>query len=262
MATGQRIAAIWAGPVPDGVRERIREILDGSRSGGTGLQVFFRADDIARPDAQFVRLMQLFMAHRVPLCLAVVPAWLGAAEWQGMKPFDPANAQWCWHQHGWSHTSHEPRGKKCEFGNDRSRGDIRRDLEAGRGRLKKILGSLFCPVFTPPWNRCSLATMELLGELQFQALSRYENARPIAPATLPDLAVNVDLHTRREGDGQQGWDGLFAELADAVRCGRIGFMLHHQLMNDAAFVFLDTLLTELRSRQDVSCVTFRELLAG
>jgi hypothetical protein len=142
--------------------------------------------------------MRLFLAHRMPLCLAVVPEWLDRSAWAKMQEYGPANPLWCWHQHGWNHTNHEPEGKKCEFGESRDRAAIQTDLRKGSEHLGRLLGDLFLPVFTPPWNRCSRATLEILAELGFLAVSRFNNARPPAAGILPELAVNVDLHTRRE----------------------------------------------------------------
>ena len=150
-------------------------------------------------------------------------------------------------------------GKNANSGNPGTAPRSRPICARGSEHLGRLLGDLFLPVFTPPWNRCSRATLEILAELGFLAVSRFTNARPPADGIVSELAVNVDLHTRREVDFRQGWDGLFEEMAAAACSGRIGFMLHHQRMNDAAFDFLDILLTELRSRS-VACRTFRELL--
>lgn len=255
------LSALWSGPLPGGLRQNIRAALASADNSPHPPRIFFRADDIGAADARFCRMMHLFMTRRVPLCLAVVPAWLDGPAWEKMGQFEPAGPLWCWHQHGWSHANHEPEGKKCEFGESRDREAIRADLRQGRGRLTRLLGELFLPVFTPPWNRCSGATLEILAEEGFSAVSRFSNAKPSAAGIIPDLAVNVDLHTRREPDSRQCWEGLFNELAAAATGSRIGFMLHHQRMNDAAFVFLDILLAELRSRQ-ACCWTFREMLEG
>lgn len=255
-----KISALWTESLPGGVRQKIRASLENAGSGGQPPRVFFRADDIAVADERFSRLMRLFAARRMPLCLALVPGWLDSAGWKKMQEYGPAGRLWCWHQHGWNHTNHEPEGKKCEFGESRDRAAIHADLRRGRDHLRRLLGDLFLPVFTPPWNRCSITTLEALAELGFHAVSRFNNARPSAFGIIPDLAVNVDLHTRKEADFRQGWQLLLEELTAAARSGCIGFMLHHQRMNDAAFDFLDILLAEL-AFTDAVCCTFRELLA-
>jgi hypothetical protein len=52
----------------------------------------------------------------------------------------------------------------------------------------------------------------------------------------------VDLHTRKETSPKSGWENLLEELSLALGSGRVGIMLHHQRMNDAAFRFLELLL--------------------
>ena len=79
--------------------------------------IFFRADDVAAPGEKFARLMDIFKRHQVPLCLAVVPAWLTGRRWQYLKGQGAKESSlWCWHQHGWRHVNHETDGKKQEFG--------------------------------------------------------------------------------------------------------------------------------------------------
>lgn len=254
------VSAIWSDTPPAGIQVKIKEILAQAAQKGQQVDVFFRADDVARVDKRFCRLMQLFRSQQMPLCLAVVPEWLNNAAWKDMQQFCPASPLWCWHQHGWNHMNHESQGKKSEFGSSRHREDIRNDLVNGSKHLSAILDNLFCPVFTPPWNRCSSTTLELLEELDFLAVSRSKNAKPLYAGPLPDLAVNVDLHTRRETDCREGWNNLFTELTEAAQSGRIGLMLHHGRMNDAAFDFLRILLPELQSHKGVTCGTFRDLL--
>ncbi len=228
---------------------------------GRPVEIFFRADDIGPVDDNFRRLMTLFRQHRFPLCLAVVPAWLTGQRWRRMEEFGPCDPLWCWHQHGWDHTSHQRSGRKSEFGDQRSRQAIRSDLVRGRSRLEELLGPAFFPVFTPPWNRCSLETLELLAELDYAAVSRTPGARPSAGALLPDLAVGVDLHTRKETDPDRAWDNLLQEFARGCDAGRIGIMIHHQLMNDRGLAFLDMLLTICRRHTGLlrPC-TFRDML--
>jgi hypothetical protein len=172
----------------------------GERVAG-GVRVYFRADDVAVPGRRFQRMMELFAARRAPLSLAMVPAWLTPGRWRQVSAAASRLPElWCWHQHGWRHADHEPAGKKQEFGPARPAGALRFDISRGRARLESILGRHFYPVFTPPWNRCSGDALRILTELGFAAVSRSRGAQPPAPAGLPEVAVDVDLHTRRDAD--------------------------------------------------------------
>jgi len=226
---------------------------------GTG-HIFFRADDVAAPGRNFAKLMDIFRRQRVPLCLAVVPAWLTGRRWQYLKSLGAKEfSLWCWHQHGWRHVNHEIDGKKQEFGASRRRSDIKRDLMQGKRRLEDLIEAEFYPVFTPPWNRCSLSTLQLLRDLGYAAVSRSRGSRPKVPGELSDFFVNVDLHTRKERDPALGWRNLFNELQQAISSNCCGIMIHHQRMNDAAFDFLEMLLKSMVRHKAFQLVHFKHL---
>jgi hypothetical protein len=222
--------------------------------------IFFRADDVATPGEKLAGLMDIFKHHRVPLCLAVVPAWLTGRRWQYLKGLGAKESSlWCWHQHGWRHFNHEIDGKKQEFGASRSRSDIKRDLLLGKRRLEDLMEADFYPVFTPPWNRCSLSTLQLLWDLGYEAVSRSRNSKPKPPMELSDFYVNVDLHTRKERDPASGWSNLFNELQQAISSDCCGIMIHHQRMNDGAFDFLEVLLKTMVKHREFQLLHFKHL---
>ena len=261
MSVQRRSAAIWNRTLPADLEQRLTESLYPGEDRQAPMEIFFRADDIGIMDDNLGQLLRLFRHHRIPLCLAVVPAWMDERAWRQMAGYTPDDPLWCWHQHGWAHRNHQKSGRKSEFGSHRSREEIRDDLARGSNHLQTLLGSCFFPVFTPPWNRCSEQTLQVLSELDFTAVSRTPTARPEAKGIITDLPVNVDLHTRREQDPAEGWDNLWQELSMAAASGRIGIMIHHQLINGRGFRFLDILLTFCRHHPCLRLCTFRELLA-
>lgn len=227
----------------------------------TPVRVFFRADDIGVPGKRFFRLMELFIHHQVPLCAAVVPAWLNPQRWNVLRKMDANSPHlWCWHQHGWRHVSHEIAGKKQEFGPRRAIGDIRQDIVRGREKLERLLQDRFCPVFTPPWNRCDARSLAILKSSGFKAVSRHHRSMPKTGKDFPDFCINVDLHTRSEITPEDGWQGLWNELRMAVSSGTCGIMIHHQRMNPQAFEFLDMLLDRIRQDRRMRPVHFADML--
>lgn len=225
---------------------RLVAILGGAPA-GTG--VFFRADDVGVPSEKCRLMMASFVRHEVPLHMAVTPAWLTSSRWSTLRGWGGDRDLWCWHQHGWRHVNHQQSGKKSEFGTDRTEVAKGDDLAKGRARLEMIMGDDFRPVFTPPWNRFDRQAGEILLRHGYRVVSRSqgEAMKVPLPGGLPEMPINVDLHTRGETDPAQGLAALLDECEQAVALGHIGFMLHHQRMNDAALAFLDAMLHTLSS---------------
>ena len=156
------VSPIWREPDPDSYLKLKKCIDFGCKRLNGQIEVFFRDDDVGVPSCNFTRLLGLFAEYRMPLALAVVPAWLTVPRWRQIQSIADAHPSlWCWHQHGWRHANHEPVGKKCEFGPGRTESGIYSDLKRGRERLEEIMGVYYFPVFTPPWNRCDSSSMEL-----------------------------------------------------------------------------------------------------
>lgn len=237
-------APLYSRPINNLESNIHQAITRGSAAAGETVRVFFRADDIGVPSKRCSAMLELFQRYSVPLGLAVVPTWITAQRWQSIcAEIDTAKAPlFCWHQHGWAHKNHETQGKKQEFGDSRPAENIAHDILRGRDRLHQLLGSAFVPLFTPPWNRCGTAAMELLAASGYTALSRSSGARPSPPSGLADIQINVDLHTRKESAPQVSAQQLFGELELAMASGYAGIMLHHQRMNHHALNLLECLL--------------------
>jgi hypothetical protein len=254
------ISALYTKLPHDTGRQLEQSIERGLNRGAGEVQIFFRADDIGVPGKQLSQLIHLFVKHRLPLCLATVPTWLTAERFQTLEKLTGGpSSQWCWHQHGWLHRNHERSGKKQEFGAGRPAEKQLADLKKGQERLLNIMGDSFGPFFTPPWNRCSHETLKGLTDFGFLAVSRSRNAQPLSPPNLPDLQVNIDLHTRKEVDPERSFQIFLEELEDSIAGGRGGVMIHHQRMNQAAFDFLALLLSIISSKQKLHPVRFQDM---
>jgi hypothetical protein len=257
------ISSIWLQP-PSDLAAQVERCIRAAAADIAGADpgyTYFRADDVAVPGRQFYRMMELFSNYRVPLSLAVVPAWFTRERWNSFQGRGfGASSLWCWHQHGWRHANHETTGKNKEFGGARQYSEIQNDLLKGRQRLERILGNHFYPIFTPPWNRCNIDTLDLLAEHKYLAVSRNCGALPSSAEKLPDLCIDVDLHTRKAPDPVSGWKHLFKALKKDISSGRCGIMIHHQKMNAAAFDFLEILLKTLKACKKIRLVNFKDLI--
>lgn len=255
------VSQLYRASHPDIEKRIILHIAKGCEAAPSPVRLFFRTDDIGVPSKKFTDLITCFRKHQLPLCLATVPSWLTRSRYtEILQQTGGIGDQWLFHQHGRLHKNFELTGKKQEFGPSRSKQDILHSLRAGKNRLEQLLDNNFFPVFTPPWNRCSIQTLESLIELNFKAVSRSHGAKPPTLPQLPDLQVRVDLHTRKESSPHESMNNLLTELEEGLASGLCGIMIHHQRMDKAAVDFLDLLLTLLNSQPGITPLHFGDLL--
>lgn len=214
--------------------------LDGRRD---PLDVFLRDDDAGWEPERLERQVGQCNAFGLPLDLAVIPAAVTdecAALLLRLRRAHTAGLHW--HQHGWTHTNHEPTGRACEFGPSRSAADIRRDIAAGQQVMTARFGQTLDPIFTPPWNRCTDTTAQVLCDLGFAVLSRDTTAPPVHLPSLIECPTTTDWFAKRHGErlDREAW-AIAAATAFAGR-GPVGLLLHHAVMDDAEFEALDPVL--------------------
>ncbi|MHB1568095.1 MAG: polysaccharide deacetylase family protein [Solirubrobacteraceae bacterium] len=206
---------------------------------------FFRDDDAGWEDRRLAALTGAFRDTGVKVDLAAIPATISPALGRRLADLVDDGAVSV-HQHGWAHANHERSGRRCEFGPSRGLAAQARDIARGQRALAERLGRPPAPIFTPPWNRCTPVTAELLADMGFAALSADSTAPLRDVAGLTEIPVTVDW-TRCFSRGGR------TELARALlragaTCGDrpIGLMLHHAVMHEDELVALRELLALLR----------------
>ena len=223
--------------------------LHAALASGKTVDVFFRDDDVDEDEATLRRLLKLFAARQVPLVLGVIPARLSTACIALLQPFS-ASVELV--QHGWQHVNHETTDRKCEFGASRSWAEQRDDLSRGQARMNEAFGKQWFPAFIPPWNRCTEVTEQALRQLGFQVLSKLHESEAKAIATLPELSVTLDLFRWKAGAQLKPVAELWQAITQQIQQGRpLGIMLHHKVMAEDAFAFLEQLLDELQQAANV-----------
>ena len=232
------------------------------RDAGREVQFWWRDDDAARPDPALSRLLALAQRTGVPLALAVIPAHAEAQAFAALGPMVSIL------QHGSDHVNRAPEGeKKCEF-SGAMRVSIAR-LAAARDRLAGIVKGRLLPVLAPPWNRAPDALLPQLASAGFRGLSRYGVRRsPQAAPGVVQVNTHVDLIAWRAGRGFAGEAQVLAAAAAhlaAKREGRAdaaeatGWLSHHAVHDEAAWVFLQQLFETLRSATGVRWLGAEEI---
>jgi len=236
----------------------LRKVLDAAPG---SISFFFRNDDAGWDDARLFELLDLFKAYNASVDLAVIPAAISrdtAARLRRLVETD--SEQVSLHQHGYAHLNYEPTGRKCEFGESRSREQQLADIRRGRDLLLDLFGLPIDPIFTPPWNRCSSTTIDCLRQLNMTCLSRDATAAPLRLEGLFELPVSIDWFARR-----QGVRLTLEEMGDALATAAsretpVGVMLHHAVMNDEERGKVGELLELLTTHSRARCVLMRKLV--
>jgi hypothetical protein len=222
--------------------------------------MFIRDDDGGWNSRALHALLAVTASRGVPVAVAVIPDAADAALGQALRRTDALLV--ALHQHGRAHVNHETVGRKCEFGPSRSAEQQRDDIVAGRNRLRDLLGDRLEPIFTPPWNRCTAATVRCLAELDFELLSRDSSASAFDDEPIAELPVSLDWTGRSGANaGAEAWGQTIARaVQDAER--PVGLMLHHAVMSRTDLDLVAELLDVLTPHPAIALSTMRALGAA
>ena len=236
----------------------LRKTLD-EASGS--IPFFFRDDDAGWEDARLFELLDMFTDYDVPIDLAVIPKSISGETAASLRQRLKENREHISvHQHGYAHVNHEQTGRKCEFGESRSRDLQRADIAAGKALLHDLLGPITESIFTPPWNRCTASTATCLLPEGFTLLSRDITATRFNTPGLRELPVSIDWFGHRKGvrlTPNEIGDSLSKAASSQAP---VGVMLHHALIDDDERQRIGELLALLSSHSQVSCRLMRDLV--
>jgi len=225
--------------------------------------IFFRNDDVAELNENLKMLVNIFIAYRVPLHLAVIPTKLTSEcrefllekieESQGLIEIG---------QHGYTHTNYSSsEGKlfKYEFGSKRSFEQQRDDIAEGNAILQSSFQRTI-DIFTPPWHGFDHNTLNVLIDKGFTAISFSDNEVDCNPyIVLDSIPININFNKINEIEG--GW---YIESNENIikniyrnKDLNIGILLHHNSFNgQEEFRQLDRLLHFLKKNE---CIEFIHL---
>lgn len=241
---------------------QIESALEQRQRQNRPLGFFLRNDDVDDDETLLRNLLKVCLHHNMPINLAVIPGRLTKAAASLLNECVRQYPELVeLSQHGWLHLNHERDGRKCEFGQSRSLEEQRADVEAGLSRMNEAFGPNWFPAFVPPWNRCTAVTATVLDQSGFRALSRIASQMPFTNCQISEFPVTVDLYKWRGGATLRSTEELATELAQQINSEeRIGVMLHHKVMDDSAFTFLNELLQRMKRFSIVRPHTFRSLM--
>jgi hypothetical protein len=223
----------------------VRASLDGLAD---PVSFFIRDDDAGWGNERLYRLLDVTELRRVNIDVAAIPTAMDTALARQLRYIVAhSDGRVVVHQHGFAHANHETTGRKGEFGASRPAGAQRRDLLAGRQRLEDHLALALPSLFTPPWNRCTRVTAEILVELGYRILSRDAGAKPFSLGRLAELPIHLDW-TGKHGvrTGPEMFGSAIGNVLATTRTP-VGLMLHHETMDSDDRRLLAELLAVMTS---------------
>ena len=228
-------------------------------TGETPIAFFMRDDDAGWANSKLYALLDVVEEAGMPIDVAAIPAHLSldcAVELDRRRKRAPGLRI---HQHGFAHVNHEAEGRKCEFGASRDTLRQQADIRQGKDRLLAYLGPVD-PVFTPPWNRCTQATVAALQREGFRVLSRESHATQLDLGDLADVPVSIDWRRKRDGVRTTPNDTAIA-IADQLRDGatQVGLMLHHETLEADDLKSLADLMALMNAHPRVRAANIVEL---
>jgi hypothetical protein len=205
-------------------------VVDALESVADPCPFFFRDDDAGWGDAALLALLDEFEAAGVAVDVAAIPLALSHAGARHVVARLDGRLVHV-HQHGYAHVNHERAGRKCEFGVSRSAAAQTADVRVGRARLEDVLGRGIEPVFTPPWNRCSPATVGAVMAAGHRVLSRDDTAGRLDRPGLAEVPVTIDWSAQHRGVPVTANERGRAIARGVLAGGPVGVMLHHALID-------------------------------
>ena len=211
--------------------------------------VFFRNDDVFEASSKFTKLLNIFVQHKIPLTLSVIPAkitdkcrdYLAPLVRKNKKTIEIA-------QHGLSHRDYSLEDKaKFEFGPRRSFLEQKNDIAKGKKIIKKTFG-LDPVIFVPPWNVFDYNTFRALESEEFSFFSTdIKHPTSYRKGALSQIFTNIYFNQK---DADNSWitndeNEVYRSIKSA-RDNIFGIEMHHEYFRDADFIRLNRLLVLLR----------------
>lgn len=238
------------------------------RDVGRTVDFWWRDDDACRPDPALARLIALATAANVPLALAVIPQDAQAAAFQALGSLVTLM------QHGVDHNNRAgPAEKKTEFPASEPLAAALVRLVQGRKRLEQVASGLWLPVLVPPWNRVSATELiPRLAEAGYRGLSTFgPRQMPYAAPGLVMVNTHVDVIDWRGSRGFVGEDLALSQATRHLKARRAGsadadestgWLTHHAVHDEAAWLFIELLLERTRTLQAVRWRSASELFVA
>jgi hypothetical protein len=202
-----------------------------TETGQKNIILWWRDDDAGRYSAAFEHLLALAVMLDLPLCLAVVPAWLDEPTRKRILQTPSVRVL----QHGWAHIDHaDAEQKSIELGGCVETETCLASLDRGRDDLSGAFCDRSLPVLVPPWNRIADRVLGKLPENGFAAVSTFGKDSRGYEHGLAHVNTHVDVIDWHNGRRMKPLPDLIAQVEALVASPTLnvlGILSHHREMS-------------------------------
>ncbi len=200
---------------------------------------WWRDDDAGPVTPELNKLVALAKNSAAPLALAVVPE---AAHGELFRLLHDGVTVL---QHGTDHRNRAAAGeKKTEYPGAEPIEQALARISDGFGTLRALAGERFHPVLAPPWNRVRRDLVKKLPAIGIRGISAYGARASAEPAPgLRQVNTHVDIVAWRRGRRFIGESEALTLAMKNLSEEPLGWLTHHAVHDEAAWDFLERLLS-------------------
>ena len=219
---------------------------------------YLRDDDAGGANARFIKTFRLLKEAGMAASYALIPAELKENLVEFLKTEARAGTVFEVLQHGWSHKNRGSLWLRQEFGNLTPSDAQERDISKGFKLLRKKLGTLFTPVFVPPFHVYNIDTLRAAKAAGLKGFSASKKI-PLAGRRLFFIAANIDVNVYAPDGSPKPLD-LARLKHKTINClkrpGDICAYFHHATFDQANFAVFKAYLSFLRALRTRGLIEF------
>ena len=208
------------------------------------INFWIRNDDVGLLSKNFERINSLYLKYKMPVIYAVIPTKLSS----GVIELIKTNPYSFVVQHGLKHQNNSF-GAPCELCDK----NLVNDLLVEKEKLKKIFGKQFLDVIVPPFNSITNDFADAIKPY-YNAVSTFlENKTSFITSFNP----NVEMINWKNYNKFRNSTFVCKEINKAIenKYQYIGLCVHHELLGNRGFYFLECLFKTLSKIKSISCDT-------
>lgn len=216
------------------------------------VKFWFRDDDAGIDNAGLEVLLHYMNEQNIQLFIATIPTKVTSYLASIINNYSNVYVG----QHGFSHSNHSL-VEQSEYPKERDKKEVENELLKGRKILENFFETKFLNIFVPPWFEIDDATIEILKQENYAAISNFWDNN-INEYGLIEANCQVDIVNWDNAYTFGGQDfvlsQIIAELIKDKKDYNLGILLHHERMGKESYDFLDKLIKIIRNYSSITSI--------